>query len=622
MNRTIRVAVVILITLAGLQGLLAQEEITPLYRNPQAAKLHSEQVRIRKSAEASLLELPLFDDFSNTVLVADTGSWSDAYAFVNNNFCLNPVSNGVATLDALDADGSIYAHATLSPTTFVADHLTSKAINLQYPASDSLYLSFLFQPGGLCDLPEEEDSLMVDFYATDSSQWINVWRIPGRSLREFSHAMIPISSERFLTSGFRFRFRNRASLSTSNDYPDKRSNVDYWHVDYVRLDRNRSASDTILRDVAFYTPLGSVLKVLSSVPWSHFEVAYNTTISSIVSARYRNNDSISRNVTRSMTILEPMYNESYNPGTPTAQDLPEHEDTIVDLGYIYPFNFQRGDSALIRFKAALRTDAFDPKVNDTVIHDQWFKDYYSYDDGTAEAGYGLRASGTANALVAMKYHSYKADRLGGVYIYFNQVYDSVNLKNYSFNLMVWDETGGLPGAVIHEDETSFKPIYTSTYTGFIRYEFSEPVPVNGPFFVGWRQDKEYILNVGLDLNNRPNPQVMFFNMGNWESSTAPGVIMFRPFLYDETSGIYNSPSEAKLLQIYPNPASDRLWFRLPDSSEGEEIRLRIYDTSGRMVHHSVIRSQPLDLSGFTPGIYFIRAMAGDQSYYSKLLINP
>jgi hypothetical protein len=222
----------------------------------------------------------------------------------------------------------------------------------------------------------------------------------------------------------------------------------------------------------------------------------------------------------------------------------------------------------------------------------------------------------------MKYRSYKADRLGGVYIYFNQVYDSVNLKNYSFNLMVWDETGGLPGAVIHEDEKSFKPVYTSSYTGFIRYEFTDPVPVSGPFFVGWRQDKEYILNVGLDLNNRPNPQVMFFNMGNWESSTAPGVIMFRPFLYDETSGIYNSPSEAKLLQIYPNPASDRLWFRLPDSSEGEEIRLRIYDTSGRMVHHSVIRSQPLDLSGFTPGIYFIRAMAGDQSYYSKLLINP
>ncbi len=622
MNRTIRVAAGILISLAGLHGLQAQEVITPLFRNPRAAQLQNEHIRIRKSAEASLLELPIFDDFSNTSLVADTGSWSDAYAFVNNNFCVNPVSNGVATLDALDADGSIYAHAVLSPSTFVADHLTSNPVNLQYPASDSLYLSFLYQAGGLCDLPEEEDSLMVDFYATDSSKWVNVWRVPGRSLHEFSHAMIPISSERFLTSGFRFRFRNRASLSGSNDYPDKRSNVDYWHVDYVRLDRNRTISDTILRDVAFNTPLSSVLKDLTSIPWPHFETAQNTTLAPFVSVRYRNNDSITRNVTRSLTILEPIYNDTYYPEEPTAQDLPEHVDTIVDFGYIYPLDFQRGDSALIRFKAALRTDEFDPKVNDTVIHDQLFRDYYSYDDGTAEAGYGLRASGTANALIAIRYHSYEPDQLGGVYIYFNQVYDSINLKNYSFNLMVWDESDGLPGSIIREDDNIYKPIYTSTYTGFIRYEFSEPVPVNGPFFVGWRQEKEYILNVGLDLNNKPDPHVMYYNMGEWQSSIAPGVIMFRPFLYDETTGVNNSHSETRLLQIYPNPASDRIWFRMPPSSVGEEILVHIYDTSGRLVHHSVVRSNQLDLSGFSPGIYYIRALIGAQSYYSKLLINP
>ena len=54
-------------------------------------------------------------------------------------------------------------------------------------------------------------------------------------LQPFRQVMIPITDERFLTSGFRFRFRNRASLSRNNDYPDMRSNVDYWHVDYVRL---------------------------------------------------------------------------------------------------------------------------------------------------------------------------------------------------------------------------------------------------------------------------------------------------------------------------------------------------------------------------------------------------
>ncbi len=622
MNRTLSLAAVICFALACLEKIQAQEVITPLYGNPLAAKRHSEQDGVKKSTAATLLELPLFEDFSNSSLVADTSIWTDAYAFVNNNFCVNPVSNGVATLDALDADGSIYAQATLSPATFVADHLTSQAINLGYPASDSIYLSFLYQAGGLCDLPEEEDSLMVDFFASDSSEWINVWRVPGRSLHEFSHAMIPITQERFLNNEFRFRFRNRASLSRSNDYPDKRSNVDYWHVDYVRLDRNRNASDTILRDVAFNTPLGSMLKQYTSIPWSHFDVAYNTTINSFASARYRNNDSITRNVTRSLSILEPLYNESYDPGTPTAADLPAYDDTLVELSFIYPFDFQRGDSALIRFKAALRTDAFDPKINDTVIHDQWFKDYYSHDDGTAEAGYGLRASGTANAMVAIRYNSFKFDQLGGVYIYFNQVYDSINLKNYSFNLMVWDESGGLPGEIIHEDEISYKPIYTESYTGFIRYVFSEPVAVSGPFFVGWRQDKEYLLNVGLDRNNRPDPQVMYYNMGNWEASNAPGVIMFRPFLYDETTGIRDVPGQSRELGIYPNPASDRIWFDVPPDAEGQKLLIHIFDSSGRLVFHSEVRSQSLDLSGFTPGIYFIRALSGARSYYSKLLINP
>ena len=43
----------------------------------------------------------------------DQTFWSDAYAFINNNYCIEPVTNGVATLDALDADGSIYPQQSL-----------------------------------------------------------------------------------------------------------------------------------------------------------------------------------------------------------------------------------------------------------------------------------------------------------------------------------------------------------------------------------------------------------------------------------------------------------------------------------------------------------------------------
>jgi hypothetical protein len=463
---------------------------------------------------------------------------------------------------------------------------------------------------------------MVDFYAPDSAEWINVWRVPGSDLQPFKQVMIPVTEERFLASGFRFRFRNRVSLSRNNDYPDKRSNVDYWHIDYVRLDRNRFVSDTVLRDVAFTAPLNSILKDLTSIPWSHFEQAYNSVLDPFITAYYSNNDTITRNVTRSLSIHDLIYNETHTPGNPTAQDLPAREDTVVKFGYIYPFDFDRGDSAIFRFKAALRTDEFDQKVNDTVISDQVFKDYYAYDDGTPEAGYGLRGGGSANGLVAMRYYSFQPDQLGGAYIYFNQVLDSLNL-NYYFNLVVWDDVEGQPGTIIWEDDNEYKPLYSSSHPGFIEYRFSQPVPVDGPFYIGWRQYNEFILNVGLDLNNKPYPPVGLYNLdGTWQSSAAPGVLMFRPFLYDPSTGMGRSSAENSNLLIYPNPATERVYFNLPEKDRGSRIKIEIFDASGRLVDSLLTQDHNLNVSSFSPGIYYIQAQLDGKVYHSKLMINP
>jgi hypothetical protein len=621
MNKSRFLLIAFLLPVAGWSVLRAQEVISSLPDNPRAVRQWNHFHTARKAA-AALLELPLFDDFSNSPEGLNPSIWSDAYAFVNNTFADHPLTNGVATLDALDEVGSVYPNAVWSPNTFEADHLTSHPVNLSYPASDSIYLSFLYQPGGLCDLPEEGDSLLVDFWASDSSRWINVWATPGTTLHPFKTVMIPVVDPRFLNDGFRFRFRNYASLPANNETPDKRSNVDYWHVDYIRLGRNRFAADTVLRDVAFNRPLTSIFKELTAVPWSHFEYAYNTTLANFVTAWYRNNDTIARNVTRSLTIQEPIYGESEQIGIPTAQDIPAMDETGVDFAFPYDLDFNRGDSALIRFIAALRTDEFDPKVNDTVVHDQLFRDYYAYDDGTAEAGYGLRGDGTEYGRVAIRHHAYKPDMLGGVYIFFNQVYDSLNLKQYTFNLMVWNDAAGVPGTILWDDETIYKPKYTPTYSGFVKYEFTEPVPVNGTFYVGWRQYKPYTLNMGLDLNNRPATPHMFFSLGSWLPSEAPGTVLFRPFMYDPLTGDDKGPENVPgTLRLYPNPASDRIWIELPPGAELKPVRLSVFDSSGRQIQSLILRSGSLDVSSFEPGLYFVRALIAGQAYYSKILIN-
>lgn len=599
----------------------AQEVIIPLFDNPAAARARVEQGTHKKSAPMVMLSLPLFDDFSRQSGIPDPSLWSDSYAFVNNNFSVEPVTNGVVTLDALDAEGSIYPGAVLDPNTFVADTLTSHPVSLDYPASDSIYLSFLYQPAGLCDPPEEQDSLMVDFFAPDSSRWVNVWSIPGSDLRPFSHVMLPVTDTLFLKEGFRFRFRNRASLARNSDYPDMRSNVDYWHIDYVRLDRNRFSADTVLRDVAFTTPLNSVLKDLTSLPWAHFEDAYNTVLDQYAFARYRNNDTISRNVTRSLSILEPYYDEVYSPVEPTAQDLPALQDTVVNFGYIYPLDFRRGDSALLRFRAALRTDELDPKVNDTVIHDQVFSNYYAYDDGTPEAGYGLRGGGTRDGMVAVKYQSYQPDLLGGVYVLFNHVYDSLNL-DYYFKLMVWNDADGRPGNLVWEDENDHTPRYSGSYTGLVRYDFSQPVAVDGPFYVGWLQYNQYLLNVGLDRNSRPASTVMFYNIqGEWEPSQAPGVIMFRPFLYDETTAVKDLRKASLPLDIYPNPASERIFFNWPSGTVADQVSVELYDAAGKAVAGTHTGDESMDVSALAPGIYYLRATTQEHTFHSKLVIS-
>ena len=92
----------------------------------------------------------------------------------------------------------------------------------------------------------------------------------------------------------------------------------------------------MLRDVAFNTPLSSVLKNLTALPWSHFEEAYNTALDQSAFARYRNNDTITRNVTRSLSILEPYYDEIHTPAEPTAQDLPALQDVALPWPEVSP----------------------------------------------------------------------------------------------------------------------------------------------------------------------------------------------------------------------------------------------------------------------------------------------
>jgi hypothetical protein len=128
--------------------------------------------------------------------------------------------------------------------------------------------------------------------------------------------------------------------------------------------------------------------------------------------------------------------------------------------------------------------------------------------------------------------------------------------------------------------------------------------------------------MGLDKNSVPDAPVMFYNIGIWRSSEAPGMVLFRPFMHEPPNGIdLVNESALEPLNLYPNPASERIWIEIPFASEGKDIPVFIYDTSGRQLHHSILRSNSLDVSQYTPGLYYIRILIDGEPYYSKVLIN-
>ena len=601
-------------------SLQAQEVMIPLSGNQEAEHYYQNLPALRKATDADTVELPFIDDFSNSTIRPKPSLWMDFNAYVNNKYPVFPVTAGVATLDAIRYDGSQYPDASTSA--FIADHLTSNPVDLDYPVSDSIYLSFFYQPEGKGEAPETQDSLCLEFYDTAADQWNHIWSVPGQGLQPFRQVMIPVKDPRYLTSAFRFRFYNYASQAKNNDYTDKRSNVDHWHLDYIRLDRLRSKSDTVLRDVSFVSPISSILKSYETVPWTHLQDAYFQERTAFIKVVLSNHDTITRNVTRYLEMQDLSSGYVYKP-TPTASDIPAGDSAHFFYPYDYPFDFNQGDSASFLIKTYIRTDAFDYKPNDTLRYVQEFKNYYAYDDGSSEAGYGLRGNNSQNASVAVRFESFRPDSLRAVDMYFNQVMDSVNLRYY-FYLKIWGDNDGVPGELIYS-QLGVKPEYSSQLNKFQRYPLDSAIYIDGTFYVGWTKTVDKMLNLGMDLNRNSSSSILYNIGGEWNNTQYPASLMLRPVMSMNplVSGLPQEKVRESLLKIYPNPAGSYFQF---DISGGQitDYSLYLLDVTGRRIataNPSMVNE--LNVSELKNGIYFVYLVnhRTGKSWTEKLIIH-
>lgn len=589
----------------------AQEQMLGLTINPNVQK----QLRV-KSTQETVVSLPFFDDFKQNDAAPNSDLWANAYVFVNTGFQKFPTNIGVATFDALDENGEVYAHA--NSFSFIADSLTSHAIRLDsllsesrpISVADSLYLSFYYQPQGKGNAPESSDSLVLEFYSGRDKLWYPVWSAEGMPLDSFylqnqtycKQVLIPIKdSARYYHPDFKFRFYNYASLASSIQ-TSWQSNADQWNIDFVKLDVDRTRFDIYSEKLVFVNPAPSFLKKYRQMPYKQYKNDPTNAMADSLHSLYISNlsaNSYAVNYQYSISnqvLQDSLYSAPSAYVNPFILDGYSDFQPFKDPKVISFFSLYDQDSMEYTITHRIKTleSLNGNQVGDTLIQKQFFGDYFAYDDGSSEAGYGMSKTGNSAALY---FKLNTADTLTQVQFYFNPTL--VQNTDY-FYLSVWESLD--PEVVLYEKLVQVDPSISET--GFVSYSLDDLVLVSNSFFVGFTQTSDNNLNVGFDLSYAPE-ESLYFNAGNgWQSSIFEGALMIRP-VFGHSASAENIPdaSATNNLSIFPNPLkSGNLNIQIKD---GKNYDIQVYTVLGKLVYTSEYQEQ-INLDFLKEGLYIIR----------------
>ncbi len=610
-----------LILLVSSHSLFSQEtERDLMFDDVQRERYEKEKAFSRSGQRGgglNTLSLPFYDDFSRMSLPTsdpeanpDWQRWSDDDARINNTFAIQPLTIGVATLDGTDGAGYPYDYSD-QYAEGPADTLTSLPLDLfGFSATDNLYLVFHYQAGGLGNAPEGEDSLWVDFYSPfGEGQWFRKWAVGGGSgMNTFERVFIPINEPEFLLTGFRFRFRNRATISGS---------YDMWHIDYVQVDQAIDPQTYSYDEVAMQRPVRTLLNVYTAMPWTHY-LANPGGLMADNFEWYQNNLGEDENIATGWRFASDLGIDNF-----PAQDFNLSANGFSSWSRTGNLNGYSYNTAISQTEATFAfsvyhnpTDAF--PQNDTTTLIQEFSNYYAYDDGTAERAYAINGAGSE---VALRYQTNIEDTLYGVQIYWIPYGNNPDASPFFLRLRT--DEGGQPGAEIIENFTFHSPQYyqEGMYERFTYYPLDEPVAVNGTFYIGWVQSDDVLYNVGNDKNFDSNSGRLFTKEvnGGWTPTTITGSLMVRPvFKAGLPAPVNTAQTEQSSVKVYPNPAQD--WVRV----ESEQMEsLELFDIYGRLIKTelSLGSAHQVDISELSTGSYILRTrLKNGTSSFTKLLI--
>lgn len=149
-------------------------------------------------------------------------------------------------------------------------------------------------------------------------------------------------------------------------------------------------------------------------------------------------------------------------------------------------------------------------------------------------------------------------------------------------------------------------------------------PLEAAVFKKGRLQEDAVITFGTDLEDaRIEKDTLFFHASDEVTITASSgddprltASVHAVLVYDNATGAGETQYPAAQMQVYPNPAADRIYIEGPD-----EASLTVYTVTGkRILQPGTVRGgTPVDVSSLPPGVYLLRAEWGEQVCTGRLV---
>jgi hypothetical protein len=202
-----------------------------------------------------------------------------------------------------------------------------------------------------------------------------------------------------------------------------------------------------------------------------------------------------------------------------------------------------------------------------------------------------------------------------VNIYFPNFADQ---SSQLFELRIWKTISDTAPNVVYKQTVKLNRTLKNTFTTY-DLDNTQPVIVQGSFYIGWKQTSSNRIDVGFDANSDSGDQIFYNTSGTWAKNTLlKGSMMIRPvFGKLKTSLVTKVDNEIEVPAVYPNPSTG--YFFAPTKAE----QIQIYDITGKPVdflEQSQDDKKRIEINNRT-GLFIIRMLVEGQWIAQRILIN-